>query len=66
VKTLSTFSRRRAGEHRAMPCVLDALWMAWANPKATILGRVARLRSSGSLWPWARVRRGEIVKFSNF
>jgi hypothetical protein len=40
--------------------------MAWANPMATILGRLARLRSSGSLWPWAAVRPGEILNFSNF
>jgi hypothetical protein len=26
VKTLSTFSRQRAGEYYATLCVLDALW----------------------------------------
>jgi hypothetical protein len=40
VKTLSTFSRRRAGEHRAMPRVLDAhhAITAGADPKAAVLG----------------------------
>jgi hypothetical protein len=38
----------------------------WADPKDVILGRLAGLRSSGSLWPWAVVRPEEIVKISNF
>jgi hypothetical protein len=66
VKTLSMFSRRRASEHRATLHALDTLWTAWADPKAAVSGRLAGLRSSGSLWLWAAVRPEEIVKFSNF
>jgi hypothetical protein len=68
VKTLSMFSHRRAGEHCATPRALDAhhaVWVAWADPKAAVLGQLVGLWSNGPLWPSAAMRLGEIVKFSN-
>jgi hypothetical protein len=66
-----SFSHRRADEHRATSRALDThraldARRAHTDPKVTVLGRLARLWSSGSLWPLAAVRPGEIVKFSNF
>jgi hypothetical protein len=62
------FSHRHAGEHCATPRALDAhrtVWVAWADPKAAILGQLAGLWSNGPLWPSGAMRLGEIVKFSN-
>jgi hypothetical protein len=66
VKTLSTFSRRCASEHRSTPHALGCELDGMGRPKAAVLGQLAGLRSSGTLWPWAIVRPGGIVNSFNF